>query len=193
MITTSVLDEPVLVLDKSYRAMEITNVAEAFDRLCRECAVVLDNYQLYTLEDWIEYSEMSLMSTDNPNVVRTPQHVILAPEVLLLVDYSSHEQIGKGVRYSRANIFHRDNYTCQYCGRSHLRKELTLDHVIPKCQGGKGTWSNIVSACRPCNQRKAGRTPQEAGMSLLNNPHVPRYRESIRIPKGKEKSWAIYL
>jgi hypothetical protein len=71
------------------------------------------------------------------------------------------------LRPSRHLIFKRDRHTCQYCGR---RTELTLDHVMPQSRGGADTWENLVSACAPCNQRKANRTPEEAGMKLANKP-----------------------
>jgi 5-methylcytosine-specific restriction endonuclease McrA len=73
---------------------------------------------------------------------------------------------------TKLEVFSRDQYTCQYCGRQ--GKELTLDHVVPRKRGGEHTWENVVSACIPCNRRKAGRTPIEAGMPLLNQPKPPR-------------------
>lgn len=73
--------------------------------------------------------------------------------------------------FSKQNIFVRDDYTCQYCGKKHTR--LTLDHVFPKSRGGDYSWENIVAACPECNQRKADRTPEEAGMPLLRKPCRP--------------------
>lgn len=76
------------------------------------------------------------------------------------------------VRLSRREIFLRDNYTCQYCGSR--SRDLTLDHVIPRHRGGRHTWDNLVSACRPCNHRKGGKTPEEARMALLHQPYQPK-------------------
>ncbi len=73
--------------------------------------------------------------------------------------------------FSKQNIFVRDEYTCQYCGKTHTR--LTLDHVLPKSRGGDYSWENIVAACPECNQKKADRTPEEAGMKLLKEPCRP--------------------
>jgi len=70
---------------------------------------------------------------------------------------------------TRRNIFLRDDYTCQYCGVKNPDK-LTLDHVLPKWQGGKDSWENLVCACFKCNSKKGGRTPSEASMPLLNQP-----------------------
>jgi 5-methylcytosine-specific restriction endonuclease McrA len=77
----------------------------------------------------------------------------------------------KNLPFSRKNIFHRDNYTCQYCGCK--IKKLTLDHVFPKSRGGKNSWENLVTACPECNSYKANRTPDEAKMELLSQPHKP--------------------
>jgi 5-methylcytosine-specific restriction endonuclease McrA len=76
------------------------------------------------------------------------------------------------MRLSRREVFNRDRYTCQYCGRQ--TRELTLDHVIPRHRGGRHEWENLVSACKTCNHRKAGRTPQEARMRLQREPMAPR-------------------
>ncbi len=73
--------------------------------------------------------------------------------------------------FSKHNIFVRDDYTCQYCGKKH--NHMTLDHVFPKSRGGDYSWENIVTACAQCNQKKADRTPEEAGMKLLNQPYRP--------------------
>lgn len=77
------------------------------------------------------------------------------------------------VQFTRANIYARDEFTCQYCGTRHEPKFLTFDHVIPVAQGGKRGWENIVSACEPCNRKKADRTPEEAGMTLKRQPRRP--------------------
>ncbi len=75
-------------------------------------------------------------------------------------------------KLSRREVFVRDGYRCQYCGtKAH---DLTLDHVIPRSRGGEHTWDNIVSACKPCNHGKAGRTPREAGLALFSAPREPR-------------------
>lgn len=70
-------------------------------------------------------------------------------------------------------LFARDRYLCMYCGLRFAARELTRDHVIPASRGGPDTWENCVTACRRCNQRKADRTPEEAGMRLLAVPHRP--------------------
>lgn len=77
------------------------------------------------------------------------------------------------VRFSRGNVFLRDRHTCQYCKKSFTSGQLTLDHVVPRSQGGHRCWENIVSACRPCNAKKADKTCDEAGMFPATPPVVP--------------------
>ncbi|MEI8377960.1 MAG: HNH endonuclease [bacterium] len=97
--------------------------------------------------------------------------------------------------FSKHNIFVRDDYTCQYCGKQH--KHMTLDHVFPKSRGGDYSWENIVTACPECNQKKANRTPEEAGMKLLNQPYRPNdYFEFEMKKHGLEDAghfWEDYL
>jgi 5-methylcytosine-specific restriction endonuclease McrA len=96
---------------------------------------------------------------------------------------------------SRREVFARDGYTCQYCGK-HTR-DLTLDHVIPRSMGGRDTWDNLVSACAQCNHRKGSRTPEQARMHLLRQPREPSatpYRLVYRHVAGRPpREWLLYL
>jgi len=76
-------------------------------------------------------------------------------------------------------LFTRDRHLCAYCGDSLPGQRLTRDHVVPVSQGGRDIWMNVVTACRPCNQRKSGRTPEQAGMELLYAPYVPNKAEYL--------------
>jgi 5-methylcytosine-specific restriction endonuclease McrA len=82
-------------------------------------------------------------------------------------------------KMTKVEVFSRDKYICQYCGT--VVKDLTIDHVIPKRSGGLHCWENVVTACIPCNRRKAGRTPGEAGMPLLKEPRAP-FKKNYYIP-----------
>ena len=102
----------------------------------------------------------------------------------------------RAVKFSRINIFTRDGYTCQYCSRKFRTEELTFDHVIPIAKGGKKTWENITTACWRCNNKKSGRTPEEAGMKLKKRPVKPRWSPVITITIGirnTPESWRDYL
>ncbi|HEX6290845.1 MAG TPA: HNH endonuclease [Herpetosiphonaceae bacterium] len=99
------------------------------------------------------------------------------------------------VKLSRREIFRRDNYTCQYCGLH--SNDLTLDHVLPRHRGGAHTWENLVSACRQCNHRKGGRTPEEARMKLHKLPYRPSagpyYAIERRLRDGAYEEWRKFL
>jgi 5-methylcytosine-specific restriction endonuclease McrA len=95
-------------------------------------------------------------------------------------------------RLSRTEIFWRDGFRCQYCGK-HLR-ELTLDHVEPRVKNGPHTWENVVAACVPCNHKKAGRSPSEAGMRLLKEPTAPKANPYYHLMHRElPEEWNIYL
>jgi 5-methylcytosine-specific restriction endonuclease McrA len=102
----------------------------------------------------------------------------------------------KGVKFSRVNVLTRDKFTCQYCGNKFARRQLNYDHVVPRCQGGKTVWQNVVTACIACNSRKGGRTPEQARMRLLQNPVRPSFlplqmptMPTMQIPE----SWVPFL
>lgn len=78
------------------------------------------------------------------------------------------------VRFSRVNVLTRDGFRCQYCAESLPARDLTFDHVVPRSHGGETSWTNIVTACRPCNGKKGNRTPEQAGMKLLSRPVRPK-------------------
>lgn len=126
--------------------------------------------------------------------VRSTKLVIKIPAVVrLLRAFRKHR---KPVKFSRVNIYGRDNYQCQYCGVKCTMNELTYDHVIPRSQGGKTTWDNIVSACSDCNARKAGRTPEQARMRLLKKPTQPVNVPAIVIEVSRTNvpdAWREYL
>ncbi len=103
----------------------------------------------------------------------------------------------RGVRFSRENVYTRDKGRCQYCAKKVSRPEATYDHVVPRAQGGLTRWDNIVIACVPCNQRKGGRTPEQAGVRLLTQPQKPKYLpETLRLTftrKTVPGQWRNYL
>jgi 5-methylcytosine-specific restriction endonuclease McrA len=128
--------------------------------------------------------------------VRTVRMTIRVPAVLRLLTYVPLTKKKQIVRFSRANVFLRDHGVCQYCGHQYAKNQLTLDHVIPIVQGGKKSWENIVTACKPCNQRKGGRTPNQAGMHLVRKAKRPNWLPSASIQFGialTPERWKIYL
>lgn len=126
---------------------------------------------------------------------RSVQRRFQLPSVLRLKTYvkprGSH-----AVRFCRENVYIRDNYTCQYCGHKLAGKLLTLDHVVPASQNGPKNWTNVVSACRECNQRKANRTPRTANMPLLSEPRAPNWLPTLQLEISADHvppDWAPYL
>lgn len=87
----------------------------------------------------------------------------------------------RALKFSRVNIYARDNFICQYCTRKVSQSKLTLDHVIPKSRGGPSSWTNCVACCIECNVRKADKTPKEAGMRLLHEPRQPSQNEAFAL------------
>ncbi len=125
-------------------------------------------------------------------VLHTPSRPYPVPSVVRL--YRMVRRPNGRLALSRKNVFRRDHYTCQYCGRSGV--ELTLDHVVPKSRGGRTTWENLVTACKACNAKKGNRTPEEAGMRLLKEPRAPGYYEVIVLGlSGREfpKDWRDFI
>lgn len=100
------------------------------------------------------------------------------------------------VKFSRRNVFGRDNYTCLYCGAQPGTEELTYDHVLPRSRGGKTNWENIATCCWDCNEKKADRTPEEAGMKLQYLPYKPKTRPRIGLSLDKPNTpeeWRDFL
>lgn len=114
---------------------------------------------------------------------RTGRRTVIAVQAIVATA-SDRRAIKKALaRYtpplSNATLFRRDAYLCLYCGRRFRRKDLSRDHVTPLSRGGTDTWNNVVTACKRCNHRKSGRTPEEAGMQLLAVPFTPSHAEYI--------------
>lgn len=102
----------------------------------------------------------------------------------------------KPVKFSRINIFARDDYRCQYCGAKRSLRELTYDHVVPRAKGGKTTWDNIATSCVPCNAKKGNRTPIEARMVLRSEPAQPKWAPAVVIrvsARSVPDAWRDYL
>ena len=102
----------------------------------------------------------------------------------------------KHVRFSRINVYTRDGFCCQYCGKKRAMRDLNYDHVIPRVRGGKTIWENIVTSCYACNDRKGSRTPEEAGMTLRKKPFTPAslpVTPALHVrPSEMPESWLPY-
>jgi len=115
------------------------------------------------------------------------------PRVIRLLGYDRIPR--QSIKFNRRNIFARDGNLCQFCGKRFSTADLSLDHVIPRSQGGISSWENIVCACIPCNVRKGGRTPKQANMALIRKPERPKRSPllNLKLSNRKYQSWHMFL
>ena len=183
------LNSSVLVLNRSFLPVHVTSVRRAFSLIfCGGAHAVDTSYETFDFDAW-------LLRPAPPDADRigTVSGDIPIPRVILLSHYDRVPK--RQIRFSRINIFSRDRFTCQYCGRNPQRSELNLDHVIPRSQGGRTTWENVVCCCVPCNRRKGGRTPAQAGLRLPRNPVRPRWTPLVSVAPSKVRyrEWRPFL
>lgn len=166
--------EQVVLLNSNEEPLHITTWRRALVLLLKGKAVeCLDTIK--TLDNYIKID-----NTFIPKVIRLKYEMAIPEQEL---------------PFSRENIFKRDNYTCQYCGKQLPSKELTLDHVYPKSRLGPDMWENIVACCKECNQYKANRTPKEAGMKLLRRPERPTNSKLFELTQNASQNvdtWKKY-
>jgi 5-methylcytosine-specific restriction endonuclease McrA len=164
------MDAPVLVLNVNYEPLNVCNTARAMRLLVVGKAELLQNGR--------GVIRTAMRTYERPSVIRL-RYMIQRP----------HPR----VRLCKREIFRRDGYRCQYCGRS--TKRLTLDHVRPRYRGGGYSWDNLVSACPQCNRRKGHRSLRESGMSLRSRPAEPSatalYLYGAYLEQNQE--WTPYL
>ncbi len=150
MRDSEVVNLPVLVLNQSCEPLNLCRVRRAIILTLYGKAEVLENSR---------------------GEIHSARQVFQIPSVIRLAYFIRRPYRER--KLTKVEVFIRDQYTCQYCGKQ--TRELTLDHVIPRQRGGEHAWKNVVSACKVCNRRKGGRTPEEAGMSLLCSPRIPHH------------------
>jgi 5-methylcytosine-specific restriction endonuclease McrA len=192
------LDAKVLVLNRYYSAIRVIDARRAFVLLAKEIAEVIavedGSYVSYPFTTWTELSEFRKQFEEKDHDwVRTARISIAVPKIVrvLAFDRLPREQ----VKLNRRNIYARDANRCQYCGKTFPTRELTLDHVKPRVQGGGNSWTNLVCACVKCNARKGGRTPEQAGVRLIREPVKPKRNPaiSLRLGSPKYESWKAFL
>jgi 5-methylcytosine-specific restriction endonuclease McrA len=188
------LNQQVLVLNRLWQAVNVCSVRRALTLLFEGHAQVVygdgdGDFKTYDFRQWRNLSEVPHAE----ETVGTIAYRIRVPRVILLMVFDRLPK--KEVKFTRHNIFERDKNTCQYCGKLFERRDLNLDHVIPRDRGGPTTWENIVCSCIPCNTRKANRTPAEAGLRLVRKPKRPKWRPFIQVNFGApvHDSWKHFL
>lgn len=197
-MSQSLLETSVLVLNRFYMAARVIDVRRSFTLLYRDCAEVIENengqYASYDFASWCELSQLaSLEKDEGEDYIRTVNFELRVPRIVRLTRFDRMPT--QSVRFSRKNLFARDDHTCQYCGKNQPAHKLSMDHVVPKSHGGPTTWENIVCCCLRCNSRKGGRTPKEARMTLLSRPQKPRVNpilaQSVEDPRYE--CWKTFL
>ncbi len=188
-----VLDRPTLVLNRNWTPIRTTTVRDAIGLVAKGSAFILEpgTWERHDLATWADASRQKAQFSQA--VVRSPSVALVAPEVIVLNEYAG--QGAASVIFTRRNLFKRDRYTCQYCGRQPGEGELTIDHVVPKSRKGPSSFENCVLACVECNKRKANRTPDEAGMRLRKHPRRPSWRSIAQAAPRRHRfeSWEHFL
>jgi 5-methylcytosine-specific restriction endonuclease McrA len=185
---TAVLDTRVLVLNRNYQPVAVTCVRRAFGMLVGGAAQALDHeFRAFDYESWAELS-----AEQGDDVIHTAKNALKVPRVLVLQAFDKMPRAQ--VRFSRQNIYLRDGFTCQYCNKRLPRQKLNLDHVVPRSQGGRTSWENIVCSCIKCNLKKGGRTPDQAGMALVTKPKRPSWSSlTPRLGRVPYREWLPFI
>ena len=192
------LDSHVLVLNRNYAAMRVVSARRAFVLLFKQIAEIISvedsQYVTYDFVTWRQVSEhRSRYQREHHDWVRCVQFELAVPRIIRLL--SCDRLPRTPVKFNRRNIFARDRNRCQYCGHRMPTSELSLDHIVPRSRGGETSWTNIVCCCVRCNVRKGGRTPDEAGMTLVAEPVKPKRSPvvTLRLTSQKYASWKQFL
>jgi 5-methylcytosine-specific restriction endonuclease McrA len=187
------LERNVLVLNRLWQAVNVCSVRRAFTLLCAGQAQVVhtdgSHFLTHDFESWRDFSTRE----PEEEMVHTVSIKIRVPRVIVLLLFDRMPR--KEVKFTRHNIYERDKNTCQYCGKVFDRRDLNLDHVIPRDKGGETTWENIVCSCIRCNTRKANRLAHEVGMRLIRKPEKPRWQPFLHITFDTKphESWRHFI
>lgn len=187
-MAASVLNRPTLVLNRSWQPVNITPVHRSLAMVWSGTARIVDpdDFRLYDWADWAR-----LAPREGEPFIRAVSFRLRVPEVISLTAYDRFRT--NTVTFNRRNLFKRDHLTCQYCGVRPGTEELTIDHVLPRSQGGMSTWDNCVLACVACNARKANRTPEQAGLTLRKKPVRPAWKPHYAASYARIESWSKFL
>ncbi len=186
------LERTCLVLNRRWEPIQVALVKDAIGLVAKGSAFVINpaTYERHDLLSWGEVSKAQ--DKVGRSMIRSQHLAILPPEVIVLTEYEGRGE--RSVIFSRKNLFKRDRYTCQYCGKQPGPEELTIDHVLPRSRGGTSTWDNCLLACVECNKRKADKLPDEAGMPMRKVPKKPSWKTLAQVnPRARRESWEQFL
>ena len=173
MANVHAIDQKVLMLNRGYTAIKVISARHAFTLLCRQSAEIISlqngYYETFGIRDWVDVAELQKQfENESHSWIQLPSIEIAIPKVIRLLGYDQF--ITPKVRLTRRNLYARDKNKCQYCGNRFSSSDLTIDHIVPRVQGGNNSWTNLVCACLRCNTKKGGRTPKQAHMELITKP-----------------------
>jgi hypothetical protein len=188
----------VLVLNKLYQPVRIMSARRAFVILSRDIAEVVDidgsQWLTFTFTDWLDMSEVRFdLERERHDWIHTVRLPIAVPRIVRLLEFD--RVFTAAVNLNRRNLFARDAHRCQYCAKRFRVSDLTVDHVVPRSQGGGDSWGNLVTACGTCNARKGGRTPSQANMPLIRKPFKPKRSPLVpsNLSETRYASWETFL
>lgn len=182
----------ILILQKQFVPIHIVSWQTGINLVYKGAAHALDReFVSYEYDDWVK---ASISNMDDYAKIKTASYQVAVPEIVALTHYDRLPD--KEVKYSRENIFKAYKFRCAYCGQTFPLAKLTVDHVIPRSKGGKSVWTNAVPACKVCNNQKADKTPEQAGMPLLLKPVKPKWINPLNNVAWKDhpcKSWEHFM
>ena len=183
----SILDEPVLTLNRNWQPVTFLPMKVAICNVMRDMASIMcpTSYYLMDLEEWMN------REVETDRIIKTSGRPISGLEVIVLKQYG--ERPPRKISFNRPNLYRRDEFSCQYCGDELPGRKLTIDHVLPRSKGGPTTWENCVASCSRCNADKADQTPRQARMTLRKKPRKPTWKPGINVPEPVCASWVPFL
>jgi 5-methylcytosine-specific restriction endonuclease McrA len=187
-MTTRVLELPTLVLNQQWQPVHVTTVSRSLILLWNDAARVVDP-ELYRLFSWRDWAERT--PSEGEACIRSARLRLAAPQVITLLYYDRLPKTA--VTFIRRNVAKRDHFTCQYCAAQPGAESITIDHIMPRSQGGTSTWINCVAACERCNAKKGDRTPEQAGIRLRHRPVRPEWKPFCAAQGARIESWARFL
>jgi 5-methylcytosine-specific restriction endonuclease McrA len=194
------LQANVLTLNRGFLAIHVVPLKRALCMLFKGMAEVVNvedgMYMSYDFDSWLEMSDLKVELEDvgeHDEWLLAVNFSLQVPRVIRLLKYDRVPRYQ--VKFNRRNVFLRDEYSCQYCGKSYNSGSLSLDHVLPRSQGGGTSWDNIVTACLKCNERKGGRTPKQARMPLKIPPKKPKNNPLLthQVQAKRYECWKSFL
>ena len=192
------LDSSVLVLNRYYMAMHLVPLRRALLLLYRNTAEVIDreneHYVNYDFTSWCQLSVLQdELGEGHSEWIRLVRQRLLIPRIVRLTRFDRvyHQQL----RFNRRNLFARDKQRCQYCWKQLTLSQMSLDHVVPRSQGGDTNWENIVCCCVKCNTAKGNRTPKQANMELRQHPQKPALHPQVTLEENSAhySLWKTFL